>query len=144
MADTTALRISPTLLVHLRIALLGAASVAIEDLWSLTSMIESEIDRANRPGKWSAYQELMATLRAIYELQEMLGLPGDALREHDLPRCAQHELVRGVLADYRDAGELSLQDAYELGHGASREALHRVEEITAFLRDRPSQRVPYG
>jgi|HubBroStandDraft_6_1064221.scaffolds.fasta_scaffold582781_2 hypothetical protein len=132
------MRISPELLVHLRIALLGATGVAIEDLGTLTSSLDGEIERAEQPGlpgKRAAYCELMGAVWERYELQITVGLPGEELAEYILPGRAQQKLVEEVLRDYREAAQLALDHDTEMSEDARREAEQRVEVITVFLGD---------
>jgi hypothetical protein len=140
---TRGMRISPELLVHLRIALLGATGVAIEDLGTLTSSLEGEIERADQPGlpgKRAAYCELMAAVWDRYELQITVGLPGEELGEYMLPGRAQQKLVEEVLRDYREAAQLALDHDTEIGEDARQEAEQRIEDIAVFLGDgKPSK-----
>lgn len=132
------MRITPVVLVHLRIALLGAASVVVEDLGTLISELESEIEQARHrgsPRKRAGYHELMAAVREHYELQATVGLPGEALREYTLPGRAQQDLVREVLSDYRAAARLAIESADEMSNAAQRDASRRIEEISTFLGD---------
>jgi hypothetical protein len=129
--------ISPELLSPLRIALLGAAGIAVEDLGTLTSDLEGEVVQAEQPdlpSKRAAYHELMAAVRARYELQKAIGLPGDPLRELELAGRAHRELVIEVLTDYRDA-TVQLQADHEMNEDAGREVAERLLVINRFLRN---------
>lgn len=131
------MRITPRVLVHLRIALLGAAGVSIEDLGTLTWDLAAEIDNPRRPDlpakRTAAYHELMGVVCACYEMQKTVGLPGDPLDACTLLGQAQQQLVQEVLSDYCDAAELALKDASEMSDNAQQEAAERIEEIAAFL-----------
>ena len=131
------MRISSELLVHLRLALLGAIGAAIENLSRLNADLQRGVQtsHADLPRTLGAYHEQMAALRARYELQETVGLPGDELRSRSLPRRAQRQLVTQVLEAYRDAAALVLRAGSKMSDKEREEAVARVEEITAFIGD---------
>ena len=132
-----AMCISRELLAHLRVALLGAAGIAVEDLGTLVSDLEGEVERAEQsdlPGKRAAYSELIEAVRVRYELQQTIGLPGEPLEEVKPQGRAHRDLVIEVLTDYRDA-TVQLQADREMSENARREAAERLRVINPFLGD---------
>lgn len=127
--------ISPELLRHLRVALLGATGIAVEDLSSFTSDLEGTAERFERPGipsKRAAYHMLMEAVRVHYELQKMVGLPGEPLREVKRDLQEYLGLITEILTDYRDATLQLLADP-ELGDSARQRAVDRLSVIDPFL-----------
>ena len=118
----TAMVMSPPVVEHLRIALLGAILIAVEDVGTLSEDLASEAttpQHPDQPGRFAAYHELMAALRLRYELQQAVGLPGEPLAGVELSGPAtQQAVVTEALTDYRDAtvallgeGRLSVEKA---------------------------------
>ncbi len=129
--------VSPPVLEHLRTALLGATGAAVEDVGVLAADLHGEADKLSHPdgpGKRAAYRELMAALRLRYELQQIVGLPGEPLAEIELSGLGQIAVVTEALTDYRDA-TVALLGEERLAAGTTERAADRVEVINAFLPD---------